>query len=388
MLLKEYPLEELAKGYSGLFGAGFQVFDQNREPLFTVMGEGQEETWPSENRTLYQEGRVVGFFQTAAPSQEKLEQASGAFAIGAGAMLDCKRQKPNLSPNEDWAPALMEALLDGQKGKEEILALARQAELDESRLRATVCVELDFEINRYFNINLNLGYVSLRENLRTELLEKLRRNQYLNAQDFFAYYGDNHLVLSKSFFPETDSARIYLALDKICQSIQADLMAFPLMDAHIAYGNLYAGLEQVGQSYAEATEILSLGKIQHPEVHFYTIHNILIDNICHFLHPQIISKILLPTLAKLNREGGKDLESLLRCGEVFVDCCMDCTAAAARLYMHRNTLRTKLSKLEELTGLNFTQDFSNSLILKLLAVYARQNHIFSASSQTGGEPDV
>lgn len=148
----------------------------------------------------------------------------------------------------------------------------------------------------------------------------------------------------------------------------------------MAYGNPYGDLFSVRKSYDEAQEILTLGKLQDPDLGFYSIGGILLDNICRFLHPQIVNKIILPTLQQLCDEEGHFLYDLLRCGEVFVDHCMDYTAASAAAYMHRNTLKTKLTRLTDLTGLRPTEDFTHALIIKLLAVYARQNQYSGAGT--------
>ncbi len=381
MLLKEFPLQELVMGYASLFGVHILITDNDRNAAFSSLSSsdfrGDTQGYQHRFTPLRREGQVVGMLLVASPGGGRLEEISQVVAMAVEAVLAAAEARsspdPASLPREAYGAHLVQALLEGSRSREDILALAHRAELDEALLRSTICIELDYKINHYFNINLNLGYVSLLENLRAEILEKLRRNKYLNTQDFFGFYGTDRLVISKSFLPGADSSRIYLALDRICHQILEDLSQFQLLEARMAYGNLYGDLFSVRKSYDEAQEILTLGKLQDPDLGFYSIGGILLDNICRFLHPQIVNKIILPTLQQLCDEEGHFLYDLLRCGEVFVDHCMDYTAAAAAAYMHRNTLKTKLTRLTDLTGLHPTEDFTHALIIKLLAVYARQN---------------
>ena len=379
MLPDEHLLKELIMGYATLYGIHILITENDQRTVCATFDFQELHGYQQHSIPLRCDGQAVGTLLVAAPDSGRLEEAAKAVALAVEAVLAAAEKKENASPGKDCGPQLIQALLNESASHEEILDLAHHAELDETLLRSTICIELDYKINHYFNINLNLGYVSLLENLRAEILEKLRQNKYLNTQDFFGFYGNDQLVISKSFLQGVDLSRTYLALDCICRQILEELSQFQLLEVHMAYGNLYGNLFSVKKSYSEAQEILTLGKLHNPTLGFYSINDILLDNICRFLHPQIVNKMILPTLQQLCDEEGHFQYDLLRCGEIFVDHCMDYTAAASAAYMHRNTLKAKLTRLTDLTGLSPAKDFSHALILKLLAVYARQNQYVKES---------
>ncbi|MEA5011455.1 MAG: hypothetical protein VB100_07050 [Angelakisella sp.] len=375
MVLKDFPLQKTIDGYANLFKAAILIADNRQNILFFSKGCEDSPNLSRKNTPLYQNGHPVGTLMVATTRQEQLEQISQAVAMALDAVLSSAYANETSSPAtmeyESW---LIEALAEERRSPEDILAVIRRAELDESMLRTTICIQLDFKINHYFNINLNLGYVSLIENLRTEILERLRNNKYFNTQDIMGYYGSDQLLISKAFHQGANSSRIYLALDKICHELEQALSAFQLLEVRLAYGNLYEGLLSFGKSRTEAMEILALGQQQNPDLHFYSIGSVLPDTICRFLQPQIVSKILLPTLERLTDDEGGFMVDLLHCGEIFTDMCMDYTAAAASAGIHRNTLKLKIERLSNMTGLYPTRSFTDALIIKLMAVYARQNN--------------
>lgn len=277
----------------------------------------------------------------------------------------------NYRENQQRQLALL--LLQKDKSKDEVLKLMHQLELDETLLRAIICIRLGFSTNKYFNINLNLGYQPILEKIRDETFRLIQGCRYFTTQDICCFVGEDEIVIFKSFIEGSNISRVYLALDRICDELQKSLSTISLLNFKMAFGNIYKNVMQLYQSYHETKEIISLGEEVFPEKHFYNIESIMIENICYFLHPQIVNKILVSKLKLLTDDAGIVQESLLHCGEVFVDNCMNFTQASQAAGIHRNTLNHRLARFTDLTALDPQSNFKDALITKLMAVYLRRN---------------
>lgn len=283
----------------------------------------------------------------------------------------------NYRENQQRQLALL--LLQKEKSKNEVLKLMHQLELDETLLRAIICIHLGFSTNKYFNINLNLGYQPILEKIRDEAFCLIQSCRYFTTQDICCFVGEDEIVIFKSFIKGSNISRVYLALDRICDDLQKSLSTITLLNFKMAFGNIYKDVMQLHQSYYETKEIISLGEEVFPEKHFYNIESIMIENICYFLHPQIVNKILLPKLKLLTDDSGTVQESLLYCSEIFVDNCMNFTQTSQAAGIHRNTLNHRLTRFTDLTALNPQSNFKDALITKLMAVYLRRNPNIFAS---------
>ena len=262
-------------------------------------------------------------------------------------------------------------LLSGKVDTEKVSAMMTNLEMDPHLLRAVICIKLDYYQTSYFNINLNLGYQSSAERIRNEAIQRISTNKFFNSQDIVLGLDRNTISVIKSFIPVNDYSRFYLSLDKICEEIEKALNSFTAFSFCIAYGNLYYGITELSKSYHEASEIISIGQRNNSDNHLYILENLLFENVCHFLHPQIINKILYPIMNKLLRRDGKIMTELIDCAEAYVDNCMNYSATSEITHLHRNTINTRLEKLKALTGLSPATSFQDAFVVKMLAVYIR-----------------
>jgi hypothetical protein len=381
VLLKPVALLNLLQNFANLFYVKYSVLDNEGicvclvVPVQELEGKHDLYSWQEMDciaTSVKKNGTKICQLLTRGIT-ERLEQASNAASFAMEALIDISSDAFPTQSRESYGVSLIELLLKDQQNQNEILALMHDADFDEALMRAIICVDVNYKINTYFNINLNLGYTSVIDKLKHELEYKVRNNKYLNTQDFWGWHDNKYLVISKSFIKTKDSFRLYLAMDKICQLIEHDLMSYKLFDVKIAYGNLYDNIFDMKRSYYEAIEILSLGWTKNPDVSFYNIDTVMLDIICRNLHPQILNKIILPFREKLIDSANKFRIDLLSCGEAFIDNCMDYSRASKSIFMHRNTLKVKMQKLKDLSGLDPANDFSHAIIIKLLSVFVRQS---------------
>jgi len=275
-----------------------------------------------------------------------------------------------LSASDDHAQIANQLLAD-KVDVEKTVSMMNKIEMDPSLLRCVICVSLAHHQTSYFNINLSLGYQSSIERIKDEAAARLKASRYLNSQDIIYVYNRNTILVIKSFIPVDDLSRIYLSLDKICEDFEKTLSSFTSFSFNMAYGNLYQGITDLKKSFNEAMETIDIGHRTNPEQHLYVLENILFDNICHFLHPQIVNKILKPTIAKLTRKDNTLPTEIIECAEAFVDHCMSLSETSEKIFLHRNTIRSRLDKLESITGLRPATSFKDAFIVKMLAAYLK-----------------
>jgi len=303
--------------------------------------------------------------------QASAVQQGSAVRAALEAALEYDLYSRTLS-NSDERGQLAWLILSGQADNGKLISMMNQQEIDPLLLRSVICINLQFHQTSYFNINLRLGYQSSIEFARSEAAKRLSANRYLNTQDLVFIYDRNTLVVIKSFIPVQDYSRVYLALDKICQDFIEELGSFSAFSFNMAYGNLYTDISDVKKSFDEAREVIHIGRKAGRTENLYILENILFDNVYHHLHVQILQKLLDPNLKKLEKKDGTLRTELLDCAEHFIDNCMNISAASEKSQLHRNTIRMRLEKLYELTGLDPAKNFHDAFTIKMLAVRLRQ----------------
>jgi carbohydrate diacid regulator len=241
--------------------------------------------------------------------------------------------------------------------------------------RSIILIELERKENRYFNINLDLGYDVSIENLKDELIKDIKANRYLTSQDIVGFYGSDQIIVVKSFITVADTNRMYLALDKVCRSILSDLSSNKIFTFYAASGNFYSNFTDLSDSYKEAQDTIKIGRVVKNTPGVYIIDDALLENVGYYLPSRISTKILLPLIKKLKKEDGTVDIELLYTVEGFIDSCMSFSKASQRLFLHRNTVAFRLEKFKKITGLNPITSFKDAFIIKMAAIYMKLNKI-------------
>ena len=125
------------------------------------------------------------------------------------------RTQKNRRPS-DKRDEIAALLLAGKADQDRLLSLMYQHELDPNLCRAVIQIQLDFYRNSFFNINLDLGFESSIESLRTEIARSLKKSRYLNSQDLLYIHDRNTILIIKSFIKTEDISRLYFAIEERC----------------------------------------------------------------------------------------------------------------------------------------------------------------------------
>lgn len=252
-----------------------------------------------------------------------------------------------------------------------ISSYCRKLGFDLSLSRSIILIELEKKDNRYFNINLDLGYETSTENLKDELIKEIKQNRYLTNQDIVGFYGSSQIVIVKAFLTIPDVDKIYLALEKICHDILNDLNNNKIFSFYIAYGNIHRDFTQLIESYNEAREAIKIGRLINDRPGVFVINDMLLESVGYYLPSRIKDKMILPLINKLKKENGTVDLDLLYTVESFVDNCLSFSKTSSVLFLHRNTIAFRLEKFKKITGLDPLSSFSDAFLIKMAAVYTK-----------------
>ena len=268
---------------------------------------------------------------------------------------------------------IAQTMLSEQFDTEKLLRLMSRHEMDPAVMRTVICIRLDYYHNSYFNINLNLGYLSSVEALREEVARRLHKSRYLTSQDMIYHADRNTILVIKSFLPSNDLPRTYLALDVICGDFASILEGFTAFDYSLAYGNIYSDIHLLRKSWHEAEEIIAFGKQSRQKNHFYTMDSLLFESVCLQLHEQVVHKMIEPAVEKLKQQKTKLPASMIESCEAYVDSCMNLSDASAKTFTHRNTINQRIDRMKALTGLDPRSSFKDAFLIKMICTYLRLN---------------
>lgn len=294
-------------------------------------------------------------------------------ALAAGISYDKWRQtsEETASPEEIIVRELLSANPSRESREATALEQLKRLGLDLSLSRAVIAVALEKKVNRFFNINLDLGYDASAEQLKDKVITTIKSNRYLTKSDIVAPYGNDRIVVIKSFPAVADRSKLYCALDKIAAVIIDDLNANKIFSCHLGYGNIYDRVTDMQRSYQEAENAIMLNAIFSHAAETYKMDDLLLEQVCFYLPRGIIDKCLLPILAKLHTANGVPDYALLDIVQTFIDSGLNASLTAKVLFLHRNTVLGKLKKYQAITGLNPAASFRDAFLTKMAAIYAR-----------------
>ncbi|GAF25319.1 sugar diacid utilization regulator [Moorella thermoacetica Y72] len=253
---------------------------------------------------------------------------------------------------------------------EELKVRALNSGYDLNLPRAVIVLQLEPRENRYFNINLHLGYDVTEEQLKEEILEQIKGDLYLTAQDLVAYYGREMLVIFKAFLELENMGRLYQALEVICRHLYELIKDNRLFAVRVAYGSIVTEIAGLRQSYQEAAELIALGHSCGHNSGYIDFEDILFEALVCSLPGRLKGRYLEPLYQKIVAAGEEGIQ-LLETVEACIDNNMNIKQTAEQLYLHRNTVTNRLERIKLLTGLDPGTGFRALFWLKMLAVYRR-----------------
>lgn len=177
--------------------------------------------------------------------------------------------------------------------------------------------------------------------------------------DFLGIINDHQLVIIRKVEPNNRGIDLSLTLSN-SESLIDSLSKIDWLTFSVACGNNYDGTNKINISYQSALKALYIGKAIYPEKDIYLYTEMVFDVLLLETRDNWHSKHMFDTYENLTSKDKnhclkKTLDSLFFSN-------LNIGKAADNLHIHRNTLRYRLDKIKERTGLDVTK-LNNMFIL-------------------------
>ncbi|WP_274884073.1 sugar diacid recognition domain-containing protein [Vibrio harveyi] len=290
---------------------------------------------PGINMLLHFKGEVVGVVGvTGKPEQIR------AFAQLVKVTAELTIEQASLVEQLQWdrrhQEELVSAWLNQQLNDSDLHDWAQRLCIDLVTQRVAVVIELIAD-----NAPVSLSKVR-------EVVDVLYRSE---DKPLVAIMSMNEIVVLKSLRSSSTSNSDQSVLERI----QRRLTANQIDDVRLAIGQYFDGAKQLPLSYQSAKQVLAVGRRSHPEQTTLSFSEyripVLLAPLADSWQGEQLAQAMT-SLASADKSGQlvKTLEAYFHANGNANDC-------ANALFIHRNTLRYRLDKISEVTGIS-THDFT------------------------------
>ncbi|UTZ23973.1 sugar diacid recognition domain-containing protein [Vibrio campbellii] len=288
---------------------------------------------PGINMLLHFKGEVVGVVGVTGNPEHIL-----AFAQLVKMTAELTIEQASLVEQLQWDrrhhEEFVSAWLNQQLSDSELHDWAQRLSIDLSTPRVAVVIELKAE-SAPVSLNSVRG-----------LVDVLYRS---DDKSLVAIMSMNEIVVLKPLRSSSNSDQ------SVLESIQRRLTANQIDDVRLAIGQRFDSALQLPLSYQSAKQVLAVGRRSHPEQTMLGFSEyrlpVLLAPLADSWQGEQLAQAMA-TLVSADKSGQlvKTLEAYFQANGNANDC-------AKALYIHRNTLRYRLDRISEVTGIS-TQDFT------------------------------
>ncbi|WP_313799648.1 PucR family transcriptional regulator ligand-binding domain-containing protein [Cytobacillus sp.] len=177
------------------------------------------------------------------------------------------------------------------------------------------------------------------------------------------FLKDAYFVILLQFPLNTIKPVKSLIADKL-EKFQQEVMENVKVSLSFGAGSLVKEVTNIAITYSEAVEAWENGfdLFQYHFINFYETKQL--KELMHLLPEQNIKKFYENTLRSLSYPKSKDEEDLLHTLIVYLDHHCEISKTAKKLFVHRNTVKYRIAKCEEILGYS-VRDSENSLHLRM-----------------------
>ncbi|QGP93133.1 Carbohydrate diacid regulator [Neomoorella glycerini] len=182
--------------------------------------------------------------------------------------------------------------------------------------------------------------------LKDEVLQLLRTDRY---GEIISFIGRQHFAILRPA-ATGDQYSLQSEINDYAQKIVQELQNRFELDATIGIGGIKSGVTGISQSFREALEAISLGRRLHNDKKVHHIDELGVARIISLI-PKEIRSTIIEVFGK-----GRDYRALeaelLHTAKIFCKENLNASRAAEALFIHRNTLMYRLTKIKKMTGLD------------------------------------
>ncbi|MED5505409.1 MAG: sugar diacid recognition domain-containing protein [Pseudomonadota bacterium] len=288
---------------------------------------------PGINMLLHFKGEVVGVVGVTG-NPEHIRAFAQLVKMTAELTIEQASLVEQLQWDRRHQEEFVSAWLNQQLSDSELHDWAQRLSIDSATPRVAVVIELKAE-SAPVSLNSVRG-----------LVDVLYRS---DDKSLVAIMSMNEIVVLKPLRSSSNSDQ------SVLESIQRRLTANQIDDVRLAIGQCFDSALQLPLSYQSAKQVLAVGRRSHPEQTMLGFSeyrlSVLLAPLADSWQGEQLAQAMT-TLVSADKSGQlvKTLEAYFQANGNANDC-------ANALYIHRNTLRYRLDKISEVTGIS-TQDFT------------------------------
>ena len=288
---------------------------------------------PGINMLLHFKGEVVGVVGVTG-NPEHIRAFAQLVKMTAELTIEQASLVEQLQWDRRHQEEFVSAWLNQQLSDSELHDWAQRLSIDLATPRVAIVIELKAE-NAPVSLNSVRGVVDV-----------LYRSE---DKPLVAIMSMNEIVVLKPLRSSSNSDQ------SVLESIQRRLTTNQIDDVRLAIGQRFDGAALLPLSYLSAKQVLAVGRRSHPEQTMLGFSEyrlpVLLAPLADSWQGEQLAQAMA-TLVSADKSGQlvKTLEAYFQANGNANDC-------ANALYIHRNTLRYRLDKISEVTGIS-TQDFT------------------------------
>ncbi|AUV89451.1 sugar diacid recognition domain-containing protein [Vibrio campbellii] len=288
---------------------------------------------PGINMLLHFKGEVVGVVGVTG-NPEHIRAFAQLVKMTAELTIEQASLVEQLQWDRRHQEEFVSVWLNQQLSDSELHDWAQRLSIDLATPRVAVVIELKAE-SAPVSLNSVRG-----------LVDVLYRS---DDKSLVAIMSMNEIVVLKPLHSSSNSDQ------SVLESIQRRLTANQIDDVRLAIGQRFDSALQLPLSYQSAKQVLAVGRRSHPEQTMLSFSEhrlpVLLAPLADSWQGDQLAQAMA-TLVSADKSG-----QLVKTLEAYFQANGNANACAKALYIHRNTLRYRLDRISEVTGIS-TQDFT------------------------------
>lgn len=184
------------------------------------------------------------------------------------------------------------------------------------------------------------------------------RQLYTDQDVISMVYGDDIIVIG-----------VFEEINEHARSIKESIVSDLYCKCHVGFGNLAYDAKEIRNAYEEAKECIILGKKFDIKEEIFYYNKMLFEKIVYNISPKVKEELLARFRDKFNVFDSELINTI----EEFVNCGLNISDAARRLYVHRNTLIYRLDKINKETGFDIRNFKEATVFIIAFLVWKESN---------------
>ncbi|MCJ7689884.1 MAG: helix-turn-helix domain-containing protein [Clostridiaceae bacterium] len=172
------------------------------------------------------------------------------------------------------------------------------------------------------------------------------------------------LIYKDSILVVGDFAEIEEHAESIKESISSDLYC----NCYVSYGDKTYDIKGIKKAYTDAAQCMELGKKFDIKDHIFSYNKMLFEKIVYNVDGKIKQELLGMLKDKFDALDSEMIVTI----EQFVNCGLNISDAARKLYVHRNTLIYRLDKIKKETNFDI-RDFKDASVFLIAFLIWKEN---------------